>query len=406
MLLDDHNHRSIIDFMRAVGIILVIAFHVVVGLGSLLEPPDLPQYIAALPAVFNISWQALGSELIFLFSGFLLSYLLLRELHRDGCLRVRNFYLKRLSRIVPLYVLALLLYSFVAKFTPFEFLLNVLFVSKLFGAETIVPVGWSLEVLVQSFVLLPPLTLLLMRSRHPVALTIAGMAACLGARYAALLADPASYHLLIPEILAGAETTETLDDLYYHLGYRATPFLLGFLMAYLVVHKERALLTLFARPWLSLLLLASGILLVGGSGFLPVHDAGSRLYEIAGERFWLCYWTAQRFVFALGVCLLSLCFWYRRSGSMRLINRVARLRIWNSVSANIYSIYLFHPVFLIPAAVIGFRSYRADDIAPVNALEVMVVIILATIFSTLAGRLLTRYIEAPARTWVRARYVK
>jgi peptidoglycan/LPS O-acetylase OafA/YrhL len=406
MLLDDHSHRSVIDFMRAIGIILVIAFHVVVGLGSLLEPADLPQYIDALPGFLNISWQALGSELIFLFSGFLLSYLLLREFCRDGHLQVRRFYLKRASRIVPLYLVALLLYSFVARFTPVEFLLNVLFVSKLFGAETIVPVGWSLEVLVQSFVLLPPLTLVLMRSGHPVALTLTGIAACLGARYAALLADPASYQLLIPEILAGAETTETLDDLYYHLGYRATPFLLGFLMAYLVAQKERAVSTLFARRWVSLLALASGVLLVACSGFLPVHDAGSRLYELADEDFWLWYWTAQRFVFALGVCVVSMCLWYRRSASMNAINRLAGLRIWQRISANIYSIYLFHPVFLIPAAVIGFRSYRADEIAPVNILEVLAVIVLATLFSTLAGQLLTRYIENPARDWMRARYMK
>jgi peptidoglycan/LPS O-acetylase OafA/YrhL len=405
MLLDDHTHRSIIDFMRAIGIILVIAFHVVVGLGSLLETAQLPQYIDALPGFFNISWQALGSELIFLFSGFLLSYLLLRELRLDGQLKFRRFYLKRASRIVPLYLLALVLYSFVARFTPFEFLLNMLFVSKLFGAETIVPVGWSLEVLVQSFVLLPPLTLLLTRSRHPVIITLAGIGGCLAARYAALLADPASYQLLIPEILAGAETTETLDDLYYHLGYRATPFLLGFLMAYLVVEKEAAVSRLFAGRWFSLPALAGGLLLVGCSGFLPVHDAGSRLYDYAGDNFWLWYWTAQRFVFALGVCLLSLCLWYRGSGLMRLVNRLAGLRTWKSVSENIYSIYLFHPVFLIPAAVIGFRSYRADEIAPINFLEVLSVIILATIFSTLAGRLLTRYIETPARDWIRARYV-
>jgi peptidoglycan/LPS O-acetylase OafA/YrhL len=89
----------------------------------------------------------------------------------------------------------------------------------------------------------------------------------------------------------------------------------------------------------------------------------------------------------------------------RLVNRLAGLRIWHRVSENIYSIYLFHPVFLIPAAVIGFRSYRAEEIAPVNILEVLAVIVLATLFSTLAGRLLTRYIENPARDWMRARYI-
>lgn len=46
MLLDDHDHRSIIDFMRAIGILLVICFHVVLGITTLLEPDQVPAYIA------------------------------------------------------------------------------------------------------------------------------------------------------------------------------------------------------------------------------------------------------------------------------------------------------------------------------------------------------------------------
>ena len=49
MLLDEQKNRQVIDCMRAIGIILVICFHVVVGVASLLEGADLAQYIAAIP---------------------------------------------------------------------------------------------------------------------------------------------------------------------------------------------------------------------------------------------------------------------------------------------------------------------------------------------------------------------
>ncbi len=405
MLLDDHTNRSSVDFVRATGMILVVCFHVAVGLASLLEGDALAQYIEAMPAGLNITWQALGSEFVFLFSGFLLSYLLLRELILKGRISLRNFYWKRASRLLPLYAIALALYSFIAKFTFGEFVLNVFFVSKLFDAETIVPVGWSLEVLVQSFILLPLMTILFMRIRAPVMLTIVLITASLGARYYALVMDPSSYQLPIHEILGGTDPTETLDDLYYHLVYRGSPFLLGFLLAYLVLHKNLAFERLFASRWVSLPVLLVSVALIIVSGFLPVHDPNSWVYTSTPDQFWLWYWTAQRFVFAIGVCLFALTLWYSRLAIMAPIRKLSQFKVWKNVATNIYSIYLFHPVFLIPAAVIGFRTINPEDITPIHWVEVVVVMAVATILTNLFGNLLTRYVEAPSQNWLRARYL-
>jgi len=118
MLLDEQTNRSVIDGMRAIGIVLVICFHVTIGLATLLEADSMQGYIDTLPSVVNIMWQALGSEIIFLFSGFLLSYLLMRELLHSGGIDVRDFYIRRLSRIIPLYLIALALYSLIRDFSP------------------------------------------------------------------------------------------------------------------------------------------------------------------------------------------------------------------------------------------------------------------------------------------------
>lgn len=365
----------------------------------------MPEYIDAIPGVFNILWQAQGSELVFIFSGFLLSYLLLRELKLKGHIDLRSFYVRRAARIVPLYLVGLAFYALIRKWTLTDLLLNLLFISKITDARTIIPVGWSLEVLVQSFLLLPLIAIAFVRSRMPIVLTLAAIVVSLAARYYALVADPESYRVPIHMLLAGLDTPDTIDDLYYHLGYRATPFLLGFLLAYLVLYKADVVERLFRSNLAIAFILPFALLIIGFAAFLPVQDPSSWVYAVMpGERFTLWYWVLQRFVFAVGICLLSLVLWFNGSQLLAPIVRLTQLRMWHAVAENIYSIYLFHPLFLIPAAAIGFRTYKAEEILPVHILELLVTMVIATILSTLLGKVLTRYVEAPSRGWIRRRF--
>ena len=405
MLLDDHDHRSIIDFMRAVGILLVICFHVVLGITTLLEPGQVPAYIAEVPRVLNIWWQAMGSEIIFLFSGFLLSYLLMRELVKSGRIDIRDFYIRRLSRIVPLYAVALALYALVRGFHADELVLNVLFVSRLFDVTTIVPVGWSLEVLVQSYVLLPFVVLLFVRSRFPLVVCAASILAFLALRYYAFATDPISYTTPFYTFFLDEDPTDTQQATYYLLHYRATPFLLGFFVAHLVIYRNAMLEAVFRHRAVSLSVAAASLLLIAASAFLPIHDPKGFIYAIASDRFWLYFWTLQRFVFSIGICGITLVTWYGRSRIVRAFVRLSGWRVWKTVSANIYSIYLFHPAFLIPGAVIGFRAVSKEGILPVHLFEVLVTIVAVATLSTVFGALLTtKYLEIPAQRWIRRRF--
>lgn len=60
----------------------------------------------------------LGVGMFFVLSGFLITYLLLRERERYGTVEVRNFYARRVLRIWPLYILIILLTSFVFSEIP------------------------------------------------------------------------------------------------------------------------------------------------------------------------------------------------------------------------------------------------------------------------------------------------
>jgi peptidoglycan/LPS O-acetylase OafA/YrhL len=61
------------------------------------------------PAVHAVHWRAgvFGVQLFFVLSGFLITTLMLREVQRTGGLSVRHFYLRRILRIVPVYVVYL-----------------------------------------------------------------------------------------------------------------------------------------------------------------------------------------------------------------------------------------------------------------------------------------------------------
>ncbi|MDJ0909492.1 MAG: acyltransferase [Woeseiaceae bacterium] len=404
MLLDDNNNRAVVDFLRGAGILLVIGFHVVIGMAVLLlESGGQPQYIEALPAVMNVFWQALGSELIFLASGFLLSYLLIRELRNSGRISVRDFYIRRGSRIVPMYLIAIALYALVRDFEPWELIVNLLFVSKWFDAETIIPVGWSLEVLVQAYLLLPWVVMLLYRIGRPVLLCLLGLAIALSLRAAAQMLEPSSYQVLPHELIGGVEPTQTQDDLYYLLWFRLTPFLLGLLLAHLVVHEQERFRRWFSNGWLAVTVVIIGIALIVVSGFLPIQDSASFVYSWTGEAFWLWFWTLQRLVFAMGCCMLAVGLWYSKLPAMAPLEWLAQRRIWGRLSAGIYSIYLFHPIFLIPSAVIGFRATAVEQLGNVHVLEILAVIVLTAAMSLLLAMLLTRFVELPAQRWIRAR---
>jgi peptidoglycan/LPS O-acetylase OafA/YrhL len=96
-LLSHSDFRSLrrfpaLDGVRAIAVLLVVAAHSR-GPGSL-------HYLAG--------WN--GVTIFFVLSGFLITTLALREEERAGRVFLRGFYVRRVFRILPLYLLVLLLY--------------------------------------------------------------------------------------------------------------------------------------------------------------------------------------------------------------------------------------------------------------------------------------------------------
>jgi len=430
-LLDSEYDRRIVNGLRAMGIILVVAFHGAFVFAKVLPRPKFDAFVETMPAALNVVWQALGSEIVFFSSGFLLSYLLIREKSRYGSIDVRDFWIRRGSRIVPLFLLALAVFMIGRRFHWDRVLTNLAFSARLAGffgitvngGKNYIPVGWSLEVMVHAYLLLPFLVRGVLATRWPLLVALALAALSVVPRYLALAADPAAYTLPVHTIIDIGDVPQIHKDLYYLTWFRLTPFLLGLAAAVAVMRHSEWLQRWCASRWRSEGTLIVGATLVVASGFLPLHRAGSMVYELFGPREWLWFWSCQRVTLIVGVALVFLTVLVSQHGVSALVGRFLAMRFFAPISHGIYSIYLFHFVCLVPAALIVFLPaviegvakspsfdrhalqdsvYGAIDSASVWHYLCMVVI--AVWLSARLATFLTRVVEAPVQNWVRTAF--
>ena len=83
------NYRPDIDGLRAIAVISVIFYHADNSFNNL----------KILPGGF------IGVDIFFVISGFLITSIILRELNETGTFSFKNFYLRRLKRIIPVLLL-------------------------------------------------------------------------------------------------------------------------------------------------------------------------------------------------------------------------------------------------------------------------------------------------------------
>lgn len=157
--------------LRFIAALLVIIHHI-----------EQIKYIYGMPNDFSSSFVQiigeLGVILFFVLSGFLITYLLLEEEKRTNTIAVKNFYLRRVLRIWPLYFLIVIAALFILPNIPMfvlpeygrdviyedlpaKMLLYVFFlpnlVSPLFGVVPYASLTWSIGTEEQFYLIWPPI---------------------------------------------------------------------------------------------------------------------------------------------------------------------------------------------------------------------------------------------------------
>jgi peptidoglycan/LPS O-acetylase OafA/YrhL len=146
-----------VDGWRALSILMVLAAHS-------METPGFSSPSGA-GTFFSLLFDGnLGVRFFFVISGFLITYLLIKERDRTGWVSLKNFYIRRALRILPVYVAYLVVVAALQLFTdlhqaPITWIGDLTFTVNFLPRGIISGHLWSLSV-EQQFYLLCPMTFL------------------------------------------------------------------------------------------------------------------------------------------------------------------------------------------------------------------------------------------------------
>ena len=160
-----HAHISELDGFRAIAILWVFIMHM-----FYVWPPKPPQGFTLMPSplVQFVSHGWLGVDLFFILSGFLISGILMDSREKPNYFR--NFYARRVLRIIPLYFTCIVVMGLAFRGYGRYFVLSVLFLAnfaRFFHAR--IPRGpntfWSLAIEEHFYLIWPLLVRFLKRSQ-------------------------------------------------------------------------------------------------------------------------------------------------------------------------------------------------------------------------------------------------
>jgi len=145
----NESYLPSLDGLRAISISMVIVFHILMSFKT--------------PYSFD-NFANLGVQFFFVISGFLITTLLIKEKIQKGNISLKNFYIRRAFRILPvayLYLLIVLAVDLIFKLhlnlflllTSFLFIRN--FFKKTSGANHLSTHYWSLSVEEQFYIIFP-----------------------------------------------------------------------------------------------------------------------------------------------------------------------------------------------------------------------------------------------------------
>ena len=302
-----HSHIAELDGFRAIAILWVFLLHMFYGWG-----PRPPQGFTLLPGPFiqiaSHGW--LGVDLFFILSGFLITGILLDSREKPNYFR--NFYARRVLRIVPLYFTCIAIMAIFYRGFHQYFLLSLVFFAnfaRLFDIR--IPGGpssyWSLAI-EEHFYLLWPLLVRFLNRSYLFALTLI-----------IVFGTP---------ILRGVAAYKGVDPnhaIYFYSWFRFDGLALGAILAMWMRSPY------FDRKWVwKLAGFLLGFSLAATIIGLPFGIMGTRTPVAAALRY-----TQMQFVFA---AFMALALAYRGTKYTTLL----RTRFTKTIAGLSYCIYLIH----------------------------------------------------------------
>jgi len=317
-----------LNFLRFIAAFLIIVHHIeqtkhMCGEASLWET-----------STIQLGFR-LGLILFFVLSGFLITNLLQIEQKKTGEINIKNFYIRRILRIWPLYFLIIFLALFILpNFTPFQFGVNPLqtlhtnftwklllfillspnLVIAIFGAIPFAAHTWSIGAEEQFYVLWP-LVIKYIQSKFLFIFTLS---------------------LIILYLIIRAILTHYADDFTENKVLSAIAVYWN--MAPLNCMATGGIFAIICNSTKPLFMLMKKIFFAKYVQY-PVFIITPFLIAI-GKSFYFFQYEVYSVLFGIIICNLAL-------NSNRIID-FEKMRIFNYLGKISYGLYMFHPLVIIP----------------------------------------------------------
>ena len=317
--------------LRGLSVLMIILFHCFFAVFLVLKdrPEVLQQFVRQIPFSFLFTTDK-AVDIFFLVSAYLLSRGLFVSQQKSD-FKLSTFYIRRWFRIYPLFFLALLLYGAAAETAEISrWLLNLFFIDNWIHSASLIPVGWSLSVEVQFYLLLPFITALMLKSNHSLKIIGSLIVASILLRWLVVLSDSNIITTPFYEVVRSPDFF--MNKLYYPTYSRVTPLLLGVLWAWLA--HTNALKPVHRATKNTLYLSALALLAVSTS--FPQYNAQHWYYQVFPDD--IFQWVnglmilLHRILFCIAVLMIV----------MWSPPRWIRLRLWRPISQMCFPMYLFH----------------------------------------------------------------
>ena len=394
---------SQLDGLRAISIMMVIVFHCYFSLFSLLkkEKDQLINFIDEMPGIFNWVWQGdKGVDIFFILSGFLIANKLFKELDDQKTIKIQRFYRERLLRIMPAYMLVILLTAATTNRDLVYLLANVLFINNFLPLDKMfLRYTWTITVEMQFYFIMPFFIMLVFRRvRYKVWLLISMFFGASLIRLIILLSEPMLFNTKFIEItLNGSKLFDRFAEALYGNFYtRFGPFILGILVAYLYKYHRQKLTSLIRTyPGSYNFFVLISILLTIVSISIPYHNKLSVYNTYFSETGNLLLIALNRNVFSFGVVALLLVSLFP-TGNAKYIKTFFSAWIFYPIARVSYSMYLCQFPFIMLAVVIVQGDFDQGQFVATLSFGKMALISILSILLTFLFSILTfAIIEAP-----------
>jgi len=355
-----------VDGLRGLSVLMVILFHTIfaVHFAFRKQPELFQQFLGQIPLGFDF---VLGFDkavdIFFMISAYLLGSSL-RKQASNGSLSARRFYLQRMGRIYPLFLVALLVYGDPTSDKFYSLIWqNLFFVASYVDPYLhIIPVGWSLSVEMQCYLVLPLVMIVLNRVSKPIAVIMLLIVGSIILRWWITATHPNTVNTPFIHFINGESSAlEFTLRIYESTPGRLGSFIIGLLWAYMEpIAKGIKLNPVVANLYLIILL---GLLYISMN--FPMYSALSSYYVNFNPTVNQVLVVGHRYLFSfalLGIILIVRAL--PNIGLAGAIRTSLAIRFFRPFSRLAFPAYLFHFPFIVLAwvMVLGTTDIKVIEV--------------------------------------------